>query len=389
MDVQGFGSGEGAVVNGLKVVFRADASLQIGSGHVMRCLALAEALRGSGAECYFISRGHSGNLLDFIKDRGFIVFELSAPKYAVEEGGARGSEGLLAHSHWLGATQAEDAAESELALIGIEPSWIVVDHYALDAQWERIMTKPGRKLMAIDDLADRAHLCEILLDQNLGRLPLNYSSLTSSSCELLMGPSYALLRPEFSMLRTKSLAYRESPRLRRILITMGGVDANNVTALMLQLLKNIRWPGEAHITVVMGRNSPWLVDVQRLAESMHCPTEVVSDVSDMALRMSLSDLAIGGAGSTSWERCCLGLPSLMVILADNQIEIGKALHENGAAVLLGRPGDHGFQKNFHAAMSLLMGSSEALKRMSIAAAKVTNGRGCSAVVSRIMERSKI
>ncbi|WP_092222906.1 UDP-2,4-diacetamido-2,4,6-trideoxy-beta-L-altropyranose hydrolase [Pseudomonas sp. NFACC08-1] len=370
----------------MTVVFRADASLQIGSGHIMRCLTLADALRAEGAECHFICREHTGHLLDFISDKGFIAHKLQVQKDVRHDEEKKISESPM-HSHWLGATQEQDAIASRSILEWLRPDWLIVDHYALNACWEKKARQFCRKLMVIDDLADRQHVCDLLLDQNLGRLPSDYARHVPLGCELLTGPAFALLRSEFSELRSYSLERRTSPNLKKLLITMGGVDENNATGLVLNALQVTLLPEDVHITVVMGAAAPWLADVQYLAKQIPYPTEVVFNVSDMARRMAVSDLAIGAAGSTSWERCCLGLPSLMVVLADNQSGIGEALHNSGAAILLGRPDDIDFCANVKKTVEVLAGNKEMQARISSAAADIADGTGCTAVVSRIKERS--
>ncbi|MBC3374682.1 UDP-2,4-diacetamido-2,4,6-trideoxy-beta-L-altropyranose hydrolase [Pseudomonas sp. SWRI92] len=370
----------------MKVVFRADASLQIGSGHVMRCLTLAEALRAEGADCHFICREHPGNLLAFISDKGFIAHKLPV-ETDVKYDEQKKISGVFIHDHWLGATQEQDALASGSILELLKPDWLIVDHYALNVCWEKNAKQFCRKLMVIDDLADRQHLCDLLLDQNLGRQPLDYAPLVPLDCELLTGPAYALLRSEFSELRSYSLERRTTPNLKNLLITMGGVDENNATGLVLNALKATLLPEDVHITVVMGAAAPWLANVQCLAKEIPYPTEVVFNISDMAKRMAASDLAIGAAGSTSWERCCLGLPSLMVVLADNQSRIGDALHSSGAAILLGCHDAIDFCANIKATIESFAKNKEMQKRISSAAANVTDGTGCMAVVTRIKERS--
>ncbi len=369
----------------MKVVFRADASLQIGSGHIMRCLTLADELRAEGAECHFICREHPGHLVEFIRSKGFTTHSLP-----MEDELSKGEEVFLQpapiHARWLGATQQQDAEACEYLLIGLRPDWIIIDHYALDISWEKRIQSYCQKVMVIDDLADRHHICDTLLDQNLGRLTSDYSSYISSTCTLLVGPDYALLRPEFSELREFSLSYRKQPKLKSLLITMGGVDEHNATGEVLEALKIIELPSDIVITVVMGAAAPWLADVQRAAKHMPFSTKVVVNVSDMAQRMAVSDLAIGAAGSTSWERCCLGLPTLMAVLADNQIEIGNALHARGAAILVGRPKTSDFVGNIVRTISAVIDSPEILKAISSASANITDGSGCKSVVSQLIGR---
>ncbi|MCL7939450.1 UDP-2,4-diacetamido-2,4,6-trideoxy-beta-L-altropyranose hydrolase [Halomonas sp. ATCH28] len=365
-----------------RVVFRADASLQIGSGHVMRCLTLAEALREQGAECHFLCREHTGHALDLLQARGFAIHRL--PTGHPETPAAAESPSTpqqLAHADWLGTTWEADAAQCAEILEGLAPDWLVVDHYALDARWEARVTPADGRLLVIDDLADREHRADLLLDQNLGRQAEDYAGLVPGHCRCLVGPRYALLRPEFAPLRETSLARRRSPRLRELLITLGGVDKDNATTDVLSALSDCPLPDDCHITVVMGASAPWRESVQAKAATLPWPTEVVVNVADMAERMAEADLAIGAAGSTSWERCCLGLPTLMVVLAENQQPIAEALDAAGVAVSLGPP----VQLGSLAARWPALIRPQALARMSEAAASLTAGDGTAIVCHAMWE----
>ncbi|MGR7920566.1 UDP-2,4-diacetamido-2,4,6-trideoxy-beta-L-altropyranose hydrolase [Zobellella denitrificans] len=310
----------------MKIVFRADASLQIGTGHVMRCLTLAEALREQGAECYFICREHEGHLLELIRRKGFIAYVLEMTSSE--------QTSSLAHGDWLGASQQQDAQACTQLLKTITPDWLVVDHYALDIIWESALRPFCQQLMVIDDLADRHHDANVLLDQTFGRSKEDYQALVPPHCTLLCGAQYALLRPEFTAWREYSLRRRTAPLLHRLLITMGGVDKDNATGLILTALQHSKLPAECHITVVMGATAPWLEVVQQQAAHMPWLTTVKVGVNNMAELMANSDLAIGAAGATTWERCCLGLPTLMLVLADNQHQVACNLSKTGAITLI-------------------------------------------------------
>ncbi|WP_206022139.1 UDP-2,4-diacetamido-2,4,6-trideoxy-beta-L-altropyranose hydrolase [Billgrantia bachuensis] len=326
---------------GKVVAIRADASLEIGTGHVMRCLTLARALRGAGTECHFLCREHPGNLTDMIQSDGFVVHRL--PLDGHDDPGQflahpYGSNGMTEHSHWLGVHWQADAEECRTILEELTPDWLIVDHYALNACWERAVLPQGTRLMVIDDLADRSHIADILLDQNLGRNEKDYENLVPARCRCLIGPRYALLRPEFVELREASLDRRREPfEPKQLLISLGGVDKDNATGAVLDALKSCGLPGACHITVIMGASAPWLDTVRTKAGELPWHCDVVVNVTDMARRMTQADLAIGAAGSTSWERCCLGVPTLMLELADNQKGIAEALHQVGAAYNVGKP----------------------------------------------------
>ena len=370
----------------MKVVFRADASLQMGTGHVMRCLTLADALTAGGASCEFICRTHPGNLLGLIRSKGYTVHELAVspdlPGAGVSRCDKESGEQSPAHGHWLGASQSEDVAACAPILAELQPDWLIVDHYALDARWEQALKPHYRKLMVIDDLADRPHACDLLLDQTFGRQGEDYRVWVPGDCQLLCGSQYALLRPEFAALRSYSLQRRVKPQLRRLLITMGGVDKDNATGRVLDALRESPLLGDCRITVVMGPTAPWLDEVKRQALSMPWPTEVLVGVSDMARLMADSDLAVGAAGATSWERCCLGLPTVMMVLAENQRSIALALSNNGAAQLAIFAG-----LEIQPIITTRLIDPRTLSSISSAAAAVTDGLGAERVIGNLIKKA--
>ncbi|MDT8904335.1 UDP-2,4-diacetamido-2,4,6-trideoxy-beta-L-altropyranose hydrolase [Pseudomonas sp. NFACC09-4] len=368
----------------MKVVFRADASQHIGTGHIMRSLTLADALNARGAECRFICREHPGNLIEFIRSKGYPVHGLpfSEPQGSnfrvVNEAG---SGTRLPHSAWLGATLEQDVAACAVILGELETDWLVVDHYALDSRWEVALKRNYHKLMVIDDLADRPHQSNVLLDQTLGRNPADYAPWLSAKCTLLCGSQYALLRPEFAKLRAYSLARRENAQLRHLLISMGGVDKDNVTGQVLHTLQSSGLPADCRITVVMGATAPWLTQVRQQAQQMSWPVDVRVNVNDMAQLMADSDLAIGAAGSTSWERCCLGLPTVLVVLADNQRQVARALEQVGAAYVLQDP--QVIKEHLPQALASLIPSPSSRSAMSQAAQRISDGNGVAAVIQHL------
>lgn len=356
----------------MQIAFRVDASLQIGTGHVMRCLTLADSLRERGASCSFVCRPHQGHLLALIAQRGHLA--LALPE--LQDGAETNCNGTT-HAHWLGTDWIIDAQDTQQALsahMGNEPvDWLVVDHYALERQWEQELRASTEHIMVIDDLADRLHDCEILLDQTFGRAADDYVALVPSDCNLLCGSHYALLRPEFNALRPYSLQRRIRPMLREFLITMGGVDKDNATGLVLQALCTCPLPLNCQITVVMGVTAPWLDEVRRQAQGMPWPTRVEVGVRDMAQLMADSDLAIGAAGSTCWELCCLGVPNLLVCTAANQRTVIAALTSAYATVKLDRAAlSQPNGKLFRAQFEKLI---DRLEAYSDAAAHVTDGCG--------------
>jgi len=367
------------------VAFRSDASLIIGTGHVMRCLTLAEALTARGLRCRFIGREHPGNLLEMIRQRNFDVHLLPADLGAVAKDASTDDE-RFSYAAWLGSDWATDAAQTRSALGNSGVDWLVVDHYAVDVRWEQSIRPACRNLMVIDDLADRMHDCDLLLDQSPGRDACDYAHLVSNDCTVLAGPRYALLRSEFAKLRDYSLRRRTVSRMKHLLIAMGGVDEPNATSLVLETLKDCPLPEDCRISVVMGTHAPWLDQVRLLALDMPWATEVFVNVRNMAQLMADADLAIGAAGGTAWERCCMGLPSLIVVLAANQRAGAAALAATGSTVSLGGVGD--VRRTISPAIQWVMQAGR-LPAMSEASRTLVDGEGASRVMSTMLETKKL
>lgn len=363
----------------MRIAFRADASVQIGTGHVMRCLTLADALRAQGHECFFICRDHPGNLSEVIAQRGFELYLLSQEMRALHSTGSEDAA-TPEHAQWLGVPWQHDAEQTLNALNGQKTDWLVVDHYALDARWERRVGAHANKIMVIDDIADRPHECQLLLDQNLGRKAQDYNGLLPETCTRLIGPHYALLRPEFAELREASLERRQTPKLERILITLGGVDQDNVTSQVLGALAQSPLPPETELDIVMGASAPALEQVRRQAETLPYRATVGVNVTDMAKRMCTADFCIGAAGSTSWERCCLGLPTVTMVLAENQKEAAEAIARQGAAFVIKNT------EHLQTELDCLLTDNqlaEKLVAMSKAGTSLVDGLGCQRVINHL------
>lgn len=356
-----------------KIIFRADASREMGIGHVMRCLTLARELRKRGAVCHFVTRAHPGHQADRIAQEGFQVSLLAAP-----DGPAPVAP--PDHAEWAGVPWNKDLAETRTA--SDHADWLIVDHYALDARWQQGMADRVGRIMVIDDLVDRPHVADLLLDQNLGRDARDYDSLVPATCRRLIGPKFALLRPEFAKFRSESLARRAKGRLSNLMISMGGVDMVDATSKVLRALQQADFFDNLRICVVMGRAAPAIDRVKELAAKMPWPTEVLVDVSDMAAVMMEADLAIGAAGSTSWERCCMGLPAIIVETANNQAGIAQILSGTGAALDPGQLHDPAFATNLR---TKLVQAIKQITVMSKNAGDICDGSGCSSVADRLLE----
>lgn len=357
-------------------MFRTDASLEIGTGHVMRCLTLAGGLRERGANCRFICRSHPGNLNKLIEQSGFEVHDLP---FDGNWTGVAVTNPI--HAAWLGTDWKTDAEQTKAGAGEAAIDWLIVDHYALDDRWESAMAQHFCKLMVIDDLADRSHVCDLLLDQTYGREASDYSEFVPDACRLLCGSQFAMLRPEFASLRPYSLKRRTRPALRELLVTMGGVDKDNATGQVLQALRTCSLPGDSRITVVMGANAPWLEEVKKQAQDMPWLTRVQVGVSDMAQLMADSDLAIGAAGATSWERCCLGLPTIMLILAENQRCVAQGLERSGGVKLFNS--GQGATMQLREVLLPLIDDPAQLWYMTKCAASIVDGLGANAVMRQM------
>jgi UDP-2,4-diacetamido-2,4,6-trideoxy-beta-L-altropyranose hydrolase len=308
----------------MNITFRADASTQIGVGHVMRCLTLANALQKRDVQTVFICRHLPQYLESILISSGHQVLRLNS---------APNSDPLddLPQSKLLGVSQHQDAAETIAALDNVKLDWIIVDHYGIDARWETSLRAKASRIMAIDDTADRMHDCDVLLDQNFYlNADKRYVGKVPPTCALLLGPRYALLRDEFRVWRTKTNP-RTGP-VKKILVFFGGMDAGNHTGRTIEVLSQICGT-EIAVDVVIGAEHSQLQEInsQCLQYNFNCHVET----SRMAELMSNADFCIGAGGSATWERCSVGLPSLIVSLANNQIEITSALDSFGACQYLG------------------------------------------------------
>jgi UDP-2,4-diacetamido-2,4,6-trideoxy-beta-L-altropyranose hydrolase len=310
----------------MNAVFRVDASVVLGTGHVVRCLTLANALRDRGVEASFVCRLHDGHACDLVTQAGF---EVECLPLTARYGAAAGAVEEIV---LLGASWQRDAEETFAAIGGGEISrdLLVVDHYAIDERWERIVRPLFRRVLVIDDLADRKHVCDLLLDQSLHDNPkARYSGLVDPTTRLFIGPRYALLRPEFEFI-TPTL---RNGGLRQILVYLGGTDPTNETTKILRALQSLE-PVWLKATVVLGRNERNALAVRRTAAGMP-NVEVLSGTNEMARLMAAADLGIGTCGGAAWERCALGLPSLVVVNAENQRDDARILQQMGAIRHLG------------------------------------------------------
>jgi len=349
----------------MRVVIRVDASIDIGTGHVMRCLTLAKILRGKGSEIFFVCREEEGHLCDAIQAAGFHCSRL--PKASTElqrEAPVAGAAGDITAFSGMDARQTCAAIES----CGANPDLLVVDHYMLDESWESALRPYVGRIFVIDDLANRVHDCDLLLDQNLHDSPgSRYFGLVPANAQVFIGPKYALLRPEFSFAR----AIPRIGALRRMLVFFGGVDPTNEASKIIQALQSMGSTAP-ETDLVLGSANPHRGRVLNAAVGLTC-VRVHGQTDDMAGLMREADLGLGTCGLAAWERCSLGLPSLVVVNADNQRDDARILNAMGAARNLGEA-VRASAERWASEIRDLQGDPASLAAMSIAAQSIMQGR---------------
>lgn len=328
-----------------RAVFRFDASPALGAGHAMRCLTLAEELAAQGWRCCGMTNSEAVETVPALRNNPALLLD-------------PGSGDAVGRTDWL-----------------------VVDHYGLDARWEKSCRSWAERILVIDDLADRAHDCDILVDQTFGRHTEDYVRLVPQHCEILTGCDYALLKPAFVSARSDSLARRSTASgLRHLFVGLGATDPDNHTA---EALKGIAASGlTVTVDAVLGSRAPHLDAVRAQIAAMTQAVSLHIDTTEMPRLMARADLAIGAAGTSTWERCCLGLPSLMMVIADNQRLIAENVAAAGAARLIVPPRDT-MAGQIAAALRELADDRAALEILSSRAATLCDGLGVRRVAAAL------
>lgn len=351
----------------MNIFIRADASINIGTGHIMRCLSLADYLTDSNlsrnfkinsichneheqiGKVHFVCRDEPGNLINLIKQRGYDVFSLPA-----------------------GIDLEVDRKLTEEILQKQTSDLLIIDHYEITYSWESSLRKFVNKIMVIDDLADRKHNCDILLNQNF--TPHSYKNMVPEHCILLLGPSYTLLRPEFSELRKK--VHPHTGEVKRILVFMGGSDPSNETSKAIhaiQMLNN----SDIITDVVIGKSNPNRNEIETLASKT--PNTICHfNVNNMAEMMLRSDLCIGAGGTTTWERCCLGLPTVVIAIAENQKIMESA--DFNFIIYLGWY-EELYDRNIYENLQFLLKHKAIIRKLSSNGLELVDGCGVARVVN--------
>lgn len=343
-----------------EVAIRVDASPEIGGGHLMRCLTLAGALRDAGAGVVFLCQDLPGSSsLAQVERSGFEAYLL--PQCSPEQDAAETCAILQRH--------------------GLRPDWLVVDHYDLGADWQRALAPHVGQILTLEDIPGRPHVADVLLDPTSGRKAEEYAGLTPKDCHLLLGTDYALIRPEFAALRPATLARRELQTTpKRLLISLGSGETSDE---LLTILAALAQPGLAvglNITLVLG--GPQLKEdhIRAAANALPAHVDVLSYADNMPELMAEADLAIGAAGGATWERCSLGLPSIVMALADNQADIARQLQTAGAALVVAPE-----QEDIHQALQTVLMDPAQLRQLGETAARLCDTRGRKRVKTALMQ----
>lgn len=331
------------------VLIRADATLEIGSGHVMRCAALGMRLMARGALVHFVCVGLPNRLADWLRDRGFGLTALPAADI----------------TDW----RADLAETCKVAHLIGTIDLLIVDHYRLEWEWERGMRQNVRRILVIDDLADRDHDCDLLLDENLHADALTrYRQRVPHGTRQFLGPRYALLRVEFDEPR---LQRTRDGSVKRLLVFFGGTDPGHQTIKVISALRAMGSLAPETI-IVLGPAYPHRETIQMSVVDL--PRICVLDATDQMSRLiAEADLAIGACGQAAWERCALGLPCLVVVTAENQREVAESLHSLGAVECLG-DADKVSADSWESALRRAMEDSQRLRAMATASRAITAGR---------------
>ena len=266
-------------------IFRADATAAIGAGHVSRCLSLAKSLSAAGWSCVVVSGRGASDALP-------APWPAAIP--AVELDGDSVAEASEMAARWPNGTDL-----------------LVVDHYCRDARLERACRPWARKILVLDDLADRPHDCDMLLDPAADRHAAEYSALVPEGCTLLLGPAYFPLRASFAAARRSAVACRQADaNPRRLLLSFGATDPGNVTSAVLDILARADLP--LAVDILLGAGAPHLEAVRAKVAALPFAAFLHIAIDDVARLLSDADLAVGAGGGSAWERCCLGLPSIVM-----------------------------------------------------------------------------
>ncbi len=333
-------------------VFRCDASPSIGSGHVVRCLVLANALAGRGWRVLFACRPPTLETVPALA----AVDRLALPEEMP----------LSAEPGFLGSR----IERAEL---------LVVDHYGWQAALEEDSRSWAARILVLDDPGDREHDADLLLNPNLGWSEEAYRGRVPASCRLLLGPRYAPLHPAFRNARRDS---RMRARVGRLLVAMGGTDPGDATGAAVSTIAASGFDGVTEI--VLGPAAPHLERVRaRVADRPRFRLHVGLAPDRMAQLLARCDVAVAAGGSSAWERCCVGLPSVVAVIAANQRVATRALADQGAALSIGNPAHREGRSELREALSRLLPDEDLRRRFRDRGRSLVDGLGTERVMHAV------
>lgn len=359
----------------MKVAFRADASVQIGAGHVVRCKTLADELHNRGAEVRFICSELSGNLLRLLQDAGYQAIILQS-RFGSPDG-ARGGSAVGAKA------QSVDAMQTIQELTRFEADWLVVDHYQLDAEWESLVRPHVRHLLVIDDLADRKHDCDAVLDPTYGETAGRYEGLVGTDTYCMCGSQYALLRPQFLARRPSCVTSIPSAQEMRVHVFFGSTDLANHTRRFSDLLLD-HFAG-LEISAVVGPDYGFQDQLRVLSEAHRGRFSWQSGVGDMAASMAACHVAFGAPGGATWERAALGLPAAYLAVSRSQEKILERLDANGLCIYLGAA-DQITDDAFLGGMRAFLTDTKSLENMGARGLQAIDAKGVQRVADLMEKR---
>ena len=364
----------------MRIGFRVDSSSIIGSGHVYRCLTIATALSKRGNDIEFLTKCLPGNIISKIIECGFSVKILRfVANNKTDDANPYGRR-------WLGCSIDEDLSEVRQIIGSTRYDWIVLDHYGLDEDWESGILEYTSNLMVIDDLRETSHNCTLLVNQNLGADEYYHSELKGVKCACL-GTKFAIIRDEFRLLRNQSILSRKNRQISKILISMGGVDKDNVTLLALNAIKDILEPLNINLRVVVGAASTSLEKINKFVRNHKLRCEIIVDANNMADLMKDSDIALAASGASMLERCVMGLPMLNFILAENQRNNAENIQALGAGITVWDYSQPDRTSKISNVFEEILLDQDRLNIMSTLASHVTDGNGVELVLNKIYEHS--
>jgi UDP-2,4-diacetamido-2,4,6-trideoxy-beta-L-altropyranose hydrolase len=336
----------------MRLLIRAD-STGMGIGHVMRCIALGQAWRDAGGRVDFVTRCKNEKLLNRLRKEEFEIWHVGG------------------ESEW------------DLFRVLTEPvqyTALILDGYDFDSEYQKRARSYFRPLLVVDDLANLPfYSADVVLNQNVHAVELSYCH--DPDTRLLLGTRWALIRREF--LKWQNWQRQIPPIARRVLVTMGGSDPINFTQKVIDAIRYSGLAKELEVRVVAGAGS---VHVNKLMEQASETIQICSNVSDMALMMAWADMVVSGAGSTCLEAAFMGLPSLVVILADNQRQIAETLDRSAIAINLGRQEDLTSQ-SLAVSIADCLRASAFRQQSSRCGRRLVDGKGAAATVRIIQHLS--